>query len=71
MRHVAVDFGAGSGRVIVGEVLPERTKLEEVHRFPNRQVRMGDRLYWEKSFPAISRYCEYRSGHLGSGFWVD
>ncbi len=47
MRHVAVDFGAGSGRVIVGEVLPERTKLEEVHRFPNRQVRMGDRLYWD------------------------
>ena len=47
MRHVAVDFGAGSGRVIVGEVLPERTKLEEVHRFPNRQVRVGDRLYWD------------------------
>ncbi len=47
MRYIAADFGAGSGRIIVGEHTPSGILLEEVHRFPNRQVRLGGTLYWD------------------------
>lgn len=51
MRYIAADFGAGSGRVIVGTVQDGEVELEEVHRFSNRQVGLGDTLYWD--FPAL------------------
>lgn len=52
MRYIAADFGAGSGRVIVGTVLPGNDiRLDEVHRFPNRQIRLGGTVYWD--FPAL------------------
>lgn len=47
MRYIAADFGAGSGRVIVGTVSQDGIELEEVHRFPNRQIRLGGILYWD------------------------
>ncbi|MCE7079313.1 rhamnulokinase family protein [Streptomyces sp. ST2-7A] len=43
----AVDLGASSGRVMLVTVGPDRLDLREVHRFPNRPVRMGDTLYWD------------------------
>ena len=49
---LAIDFGAGSGRVIAGEMMPDgELRLTEVYRFANRQVRLGDSLYWD--FPAL------------------
>jgi len=45
--YLAVDFGGGSGRVMAGSIHQGTLKLEEVYRFPNRQVRMGDRVYWD------------------------
>ncbi|HJQ44795.1 MAG TPA: rhamnulokinase family protein [Amycolatopsis sp.] len=42
----AVDVGASSGRVIVGD-FSRGIELTEVHRFPNRPVRIGDTLYWD------------------------
>lgn len=49
---LAVDFGAGSGRVIAGRVVAGgRLEMEELYRFPNRQVRIGHHLYWD--FPAL------------------
>ena len=42
-KYIAVDLGADSGRVIVGDV----TSMEVVHRFPNGPVRIGDSLYWD------------------------
>ena len=33
---LAVDFGAGSGRVIAGHVVGRQLELDELHRFPNR-----------------------------------
>lgn len=48
---LAVDFGAGSGRVIAGTVQGGRLVLDELHRFPNRQIRIGHHLYWD--FPAL------------------
>lgn len=47
LRLAAVDLGATSGRVMVAEVGPDRLDLEEVHRFPNQGVAVGDALYWD------------------------
>lgn len=56
---LAIDFGAGSGRVIAGEILSDgQIGLTEIHRFANRQVRLGDSLYWD--FPAL--YSEMLEG---------
>ncbi|MDE5638502.1 MAG: rhamnulokinase [Odoribacter sp.] len=50
-RYIAADFGAGSGRVIIGTFSGGNVELEEVHRFPNRQICLGGTLYWD--FPAL------------------
>ncbi|MCR8669644.1 rhamnulokinase family protein [Agrococcus sp. HG114] len=42
----AVDLGATSGRVVRAEVGPATLRLEEVARFENRPVRIGDGLHW-------------------------
>lgn len=47
MRYIAVDCGAGSGRVIVGHLANNSIELEEMHRFANRQVQLGDGLFWD------------------------
>jgi rhamnulokinase len=46
-RFAAVDLGASSGRVITGEVGANLLALDEVHRFPNRPVRVGGTLHWD------------------------
>ncbi len=43
---IAVDFGGGSGRVIAGEIKGSELSLREIHRFTNRQVRLGGHIYW-------------------------
>jgi len=45
-RYAAVDMGATSGRVVAGRLAGGRVELEEVHRFPNRPVRLPDGLRW-------------------------
>ena len=49
--YLAADFGGGSGRVIAGFLLHGKLELEEIHRFPNRQVKLGNHVYWD--FPAL------------------
>lgn len=49
--YLAADFGGGSGRVIAGWLENGRLVMEEVHRFGNRQVRLGEYLHWD--FPAL------------------
>ena len=39
--YLAIDFGGGSGRVIAGYLSGDGLQLDTVHRFSNRQVRMG------------------------------
>ncbi|OPF81598.1 rhamnulokinase [Streptomyces antioxidans] len=46
-RFAAVDLGASSGRVIVGEVAPDRLDLHEAHRFPNHPTRVLGTLHWD------------------------
>ena len=49
--YLAADFGGGSGRIIAGFLHHGKLELEEVHRFPNRQVKLGNHIYWD--FPAL------------------
>ncbi len=42
----AVDLGATSGRVMLGQVGPGTLTVEAVHRFPNEAVRTADGLHW-------------------------
>jgi rhamnulokinase len=46
-RFAAVDLGASSGRVVVGEIGPHRVELTEVHRFANRPVQLPTGLHWD------------------------
>lgn len=48
---LAVDFGAGSGRVMAGFLEKGKIVLDEVYRFPNRQIKLGKLLCWD--FPAL------------------
>ena len=45
--YAAVDLGAASGRVIVGQVQPDRVRLTEVHRFRNEPLDLPDGLHWD------------------------
>ena len=45
--YLAVDLGASSGRLVAGRFDGQRLQLEEVHRFANGGVRVGDRLHWD------------------------
>jgi rhamnulokinase len=45
-NYLAIDLGAESGRAILGRLEPRLT-LQEVHRFPNGGVRVGDSLHWD------------------------
>ncbi len=45
-NYVAVDLGAGSGRVAVGTLDDNRVTLHEVHRFSNNGVRVAGHLHW-------------------------
>jgi rhamnulokinase len=46
-RFAAVDLGASSGRVMVGQVDRGALRLEEAHRFANGPVAVGSTLYWD------------------------
>ena len=45
--NLAFDFGASSGRLILGKYENGKIELEEVHRFANEPVRIGKRIYWD------------------------
>lgn len=47
VRVAAVDLGASSGRVVVGDVGPDRLHLQTVARFPNGPVVQPDGLHWD------------------------
>jgi rhamnulokinase len=46
-NFVAVDLGAASGRVFVGEWDGQKFHLEQLHRFSNSSVRAKEHLYWD------------------------
>ncbi|MBP3387937.1 MAG: rhamnulokinase [Clostridia bacterium] len=46
-RVLAFDFGASSGRAMLGEWKNGKIELREIHRFANDPVFVGDTLYWD------------------------
>ncbi len=53
-KHVAIDLGAESGRIIVGDV----TGIDVVHRFPNLPVKIGESIFWD----VLSIFSEIKEG---------
>lgn len=48
MKQVlAFDFGASSGRAILGSFDGEKIELKEIHRFSNDPVKVGNTFYWD------------------------
>ena len=46
-RVLAFDFGASSGRAIIGKFENGKIELEEVHRFSNDPVSVNGTTYWD------------------------
>ncbi len=74
-RFLAIDFGAESGRGIVMTLRGAKIEAEEIHRWPNRPVRLASTLYWD--FPYLftemlqaMRICAQRDLKI-SGIGVD
>ncbi|MDB5051974.1 MAG: L-fuculose kinase [Bacilli bacterium] len=57
---LAFDLGASSGRAIVGQWNGDILTLEEIHRFPNDPVQVGERLQWD----ILRLYHEIKQGLL-------
>ena len=49
--YLAFDFGASSGRAIIGKIENDKISLEEIHRFPNGPIQILGHLYWD--FPYL------------------
>ena len=45
--YLAVDLGAESGRVMAGIWNGNKLRIEEVHRFPNGAVALGESIRWD------------------------
>lgn len=65
---LAFDFGASSGRAILGRLDDGKIVMEEVHRFSNDPVKIGDTLYWD----TLRQFYEIKQGiikaKLNGGF---
>src|SRR5512145_10670 len=77
-NFVAIDLGAASGRAVIGRLEDDKLRLEEVHRFPNGPVRVGDSLYWDvlrlwseiqKGLALASQACGGRLSSVGLDTW--
>lgn len=44
---MAIDFGASSGRAVIGDFDGEKITLTEIHRFSNDPVILGKTMYWD------------------------
>lgn len=57
---LAFDFGASSGKALLGRLTDRRIETEEIHRFTNEPVQVGNRLHWD----ILRLYHEVKTGLL-------
>ena len=65
MKHekrqvLAFDFGASSGRAILGTLADGKIQMEEVHRFSNDPVIVGKTMYWD----TLRQFFEIKQGMI-------
>lgn len=60
LNMLAFDFGASSGRGILGQFDGEKLSIQEIHRFPNDPVEVSNHLYWD----ILRLYKEVQDGLL-------
>ncbi|UOF89842.1 rhamnulokinase [Fodinisporobacter ferrooxydans] len=58
MSILAYDLGASSGRALLGRLTDRRIEVEELHRFSNDPVQVGNHLYWD----ILRLYYEIKQG---------
>jgi rhamnulokinase len=61
--YLAIDVGAESGRVIAGVWDGKRIRLEEVNRFPNGAVALGETIRWD----VLRLWAEIQNGLAQAG----
>ena len=75
-KFLAFDFGASSGRAVLGTLENDRLALEEIHRFTNGPIAVRGTLYWDvlrlfdEMQQAMSLYAHNHGREL-SGIGVD
>ena len=47
LNLLAFDYGASSGRAILGKFDGNKLAISEIHRFSNDPVAINDSLYWD------------------------
>jgi sugar (pentulose or hexulose) kinase len=75
LRGLALDYGASSGRAILGKFDGRRLAIKEIHRFANEPVRLPDALYWDAPFlyqqMLESVFIATASGHAPDSIGID
>lgn len=69
-KYIAIDIGAESGRVVVGNFTGDTINLEEVHRFANGPVQVRGHLHWDvlRLFDEIKRGLRIVADRYGTDF---
>lgn len=49
-NFIAADFGASSGRVILGTLNNNKIHLEEIHRFKNKFIKENNHICWDLNY---------------------
>lgn len=63
MKILAFDFGASSGRAMAATLENGKIKMEEIHRFSNDPVQVGETFYWD----VCRLYHEIKQGLMKAG----
>lgn len=76
--YVAVDLGAESGRIMLATLTNDHLDLQEIYRFKNGPVRVGENLYWnplyiwdeiKKGLAEVARRSKGRITGIGLDAW--
>lgn len=67
LNLLAFDYGASSGRAILGRFDGRKLSLNEIHRFQNEPVTVGNSLYWD----ILRLYHEMKLGIIKSAASVN